>query len=298
MKRLLILILLCCLVLWGCGNNDTPSTEAATQPTTEPASQTQPTTKPTAQTQPPTEATTEPTTATQAPTEAPTEPTQPKPQKVTVYLLTKVTHFDSASIEYHYDANHNIDSYQSFTIENTPMYETFFQEKDANGMACVVRTLWAGNTGEQCRNLTYSADGKLQQEQFTDSNYSGFQYTYDQAGNQTEKREYYEGLLEAVTYFTYDSGKLTAAYGEDNAGNKLFECRVENGLIVEKIFLDSDEKYSYRYTYDEHNNLIQTTFYSGGEDTPGDQYFYQAVEVDPERAPYLLAQQRYLIAIP
>lgn len=279
MKRLTVFAVLICLLLCGCGKFFTPPTEIA------------------AQLQPATGATIESTSTTQAPTEVSTAPTEPKAEKVTVYLLTEVTFFDSGSTEYYYDENYNIDSYKVFTIENTIMYEAFFEEKDTNGMPCVIRTQWPEESGDEIRNLTYFEDGKLKEEQTSDSNYSGYQYAYDQKGDRTEKREYYDGILQSVVYYEYDGELLSAAYCEDNAGNKVFECRIENGLITEKIFFDSDSEYGYRYEYDENNNLVQTTFYYDGESIPGDQYFYKAVEVDAERAHYLREQQKYLISI-
>lgn len=286
MKRLIVLALLCCLLLCACGQGTTP---------TEPALQTQPAT--TAETQPTTEPTAESIPATQPVTEATTEPTQAEEEKVTVYLLTKVTYFDSGCVEYKYDENHNIDAYTVFTLENTAMYEVFFENKDANGMAWVIRSQWPDGAGDETRDLVYSADGKLQQEQIAGSNYTGFQYAYDQAGNRTEKREYYDGILESAVYYEYDGGQLTAVYCEDYTGNRIYECQIENGLVTQKIFLDSSESYSYSYQYDENNNLVELTFCYEGETMPGDQYFYKAVEVDAQRANYLMEQQKYLVSI-
>lgn len=291
MKRLIAFALLCCLLLCGCDTPDAakepnpqtePATEAATQPVTEPVTESTPTPQ-------------EPIVVPTEPLDSPTEPPKTDAKKVTVYLLKNVTYFDSGSVAYHYDENHNIDSYTMYTIENTTMYETFFEEKDANGMACVVRSQWPEDIGNETRNLTYSEDGKLTEELIADSNFSGFQYAYDQAGNRTEKREYYDGILQSAVYYEYDGKLLTAAYCEDNAGNKVFECRIENGLIVEKAY--SGEGYGYRYEYDKDNNLIEISFYQDGETIPGDQYFYEAVEVDGSRAQYLQEQQNYLITI-
>lgn len=261
MKRLIALVLLCCLLLCACGQFTTP---------TEPATESIPVTQ---------------------------AQTQPEAKKVTLYLLTKVTYFDSGSVEYHYDENHNIDSYTVFDIENTAIYQVFFEEKDANGMACVIRSQWPGESDNEIRNLTYFENGKLKQEQIAGSNYSSYQYEYDQTGNRTETREYYDGILQSVVFYTYDGELLTAAYCEDSTGNKVFECRVVDGLVMEKIFLGYDSEYGYRYEYDEKNNLIQTTVYMEGENLPGDQYVYAAVEVDADRARYLLEQQKYLIPI-
>lgn len=278
MKRLIALAALICLLLCGCGST------GATPPDTAPQT-------------PSTDSGTENTPSTPAAPDGNTESVPSKPEKVTVYLLTEMTVFDSGSTKYNYDENHNIDSYQVFTIENTPMYNVFFEQKDADGMACVVRTQWPEGIGNGAASLTYLAGGKLEEEQTDGSSYSGYQYAYDGQGNLTEKREYYDGILQSTVYYEYDGELLTAAYCTDNADNKVFECRIENGLVTEKVFFDPDVAYGYRYKYDENRNLTETEFYFNGETTPGDQYFYTAVEVDAERAPYLQEQQKYLIHI-
>ena len=287
MKRLTVFAVLVCLLLCGCGNTAADPTEPVMQilPATVPA--TVPVTVPVAESAP----------ATQAPTETDTEPVPSEAAKVTVYLLTKVILFDNGSTEYHYDENYNIDSYTVLTLENTTMCETFFENKDPNGMACTVRTNWPGDAEGEIRSLTYSEDGKLLEEQTPVSIYSGYQYAYDPLGNRTEKREYYEGMLETAVYYEYDGNQLMAVHGTDNAGNWMFECHITDGLVIEKVFFDSEPNYGYLYEYDENRNLIQTFFYFGDEITPGEQYFYQAVEVDAERAGYLLEQQKYLIPI-
>lgn len=271
MKRFIVFAVLLSLLLCGCTQLLTPPTEPATQPTTEPAAESTPTTEPT------------------------TEPTQPVAERVTVYLLKKTAYFDSGYVEYTYDEDHNIDAYKVFTIENAPMYDVYFEGKDANGMAGLVRTQWADGMGGDTRKLVYSADGKLQEEQMTGSTFSGFQFAYDQQGNRTEKREYYEGVLESAVYYEYDGRQLTEVFCQDKEGNKIFQCKVENGRIVEQNCYDSESEYGYRYEYDENGNLIKTTYYQDGVTFPGDQYFYEAVEVDAARAPYLLEQQKYLI---
>jgi YD repeat-containing protein len=289
MKRLIAFALIACLILCGCGKKDTTPTKAVnkTQTITEPTKESTSTTEPTKESIP----TTEP------PTQPVTEPTQPKVEKVTVYLLTKTTVFDSGYIDYHYDENFNIHSFKVFSIENETMYESFFDKKDTNGMACEIRSHWPDGAGNETLSLTYSEDGNLTDELIADSNFSGFQYAYDQNGNRTEKREYYEGMLESVVYYEYEGNLLKAVYCNDNADNRVYECRVEKGLITEKNYFDSEIKYGYRYQYDENKNLVSTIFYYDGEDMPGDQYFYQAVEVDAVRANYLQKQQRYLISI-
>lgn len=290
MKRLIAFAVLVCLLLCGCG-------KTAPDPT-QPALQTQPSQAPSVQT---TAAPQETIPETQAPTEPPAEPTaeptQPAPEMVTVYLLTNVTVYDSGSTQYHYDENYNITSYEVLTIENTLMYEVFFELQNENGMACAVRAQWPEDTGSEIRYLTYTKDGKLSEEQIAGSNYTGYQYAYDAHGNRTEKREYYDGILQSVVYYEYTGTTLDAAWCQDNAGTVIFECRIDNGRILEKNYYDSSVRYGYRYDYDENNNPYSSTFYYDGENLPGERFFYQAVEVTAERAKYLLEQQRYLLSI-
>ena len=275
MRRLIVLAVLAGLLLCGCG-------EAAPLPTQTPA---QTTGTPTA---PSTQPTAEPTTqTTAAPTEAP---------PVTVYLLDKIVIFDSGYMQFAYDENHNIDSYDIFTIENDIMCRTFFEEKDANGMAGTVRLQWPDGSGE-IQKLTYSPDGKLQEKVYEGSEYTGNQYEYDAQGNLTQRREYYDGILQTVVYCEYDGGMLTAARCEDTGGNPIFRCRIENGLVMEKNFTDSYAEYTCRYEYDENRNPVRTVVYYDGEETPGELFYFVEVEVEADRAPYLLEQQTYLLAI-
>ena len=264
MKRLIALALLCCLLLCACGKPEAPTVPATEAPT-------------------------------EAPTEETTEASQTGP--VTVYLLTEVFFYDSGYNQYRYDDDHNINTCGVFDMENQPIYDTFFEEKDANGMAKEVRVMWTDATPGDTRLLTYSEDGKLQEELIAGSNFTGSQYVYDDDGNRIEKRDYYEGILEATVYCEYEAGVLTAAYSEDAQGNKVYECRIENGRILEKVFYDYESEYGYLYEYDDNGNMIGSTYYFEGESHPAGQYLYAAVEVDAQRAPYLLAQQAYLLGI-
>lgn len=300
MKRLIILTLLISVLLCGCVIIYTPSSQTETQPQATLESTDKSQTPPQASTdptQPSTEAPTESTGTAQAQTEETTAPTLPEEELVTVYLLTRSVIFDSGSTEYTYDDNYNIVSYIALSLEDTPMYEVFFENRDANGMAGVVRSQWPGGIDNEIRNLTYFEDGKLKEEQIVGFNFTGYQYAYDHNGNRTEKREYFDGILQSVVYYEYDGEVLKAAYCEDTAGNIVFECRIENGLILEKNYFDPAGTYGYLYEYDENDVLVKTTFYYDGEYIPGDQYFYAAVEVDAERAHYLQEQQNHLIFI-
>lgn len=279
MKRLFTFALLACLMLCGCQADTPTSPDPAEESTQE-------------QTQTPAKSTPE----TNLP-ESPAEPSQTSTEKITVYLLDQSFLYDSGHTEYKYDSSCNIDSYTVFTLENEPMYTAYFEEKDNNGMACRHRVEWPDDMGGDTRTLTYYADGKLKEEQYDGSNYSGYQYEYDQKGDLIQKREYYDGILETIVYYEYDGETLNAVYCEDKTGNRLFDCRVENGLITEKICYDSESQYSYLYEYDENHNLIEMTILYDGESIPCEQYSYKTVEVDADRAWYLLSQQKYLLPI-
>ncbi|MBQ9148132.1 MAG: hypothetical protein IJX69_01045 [Oscillospiraceae bacterium] len=271
MKRLLVLVIVACLLLCGCSQTvptpTEPSQRATTPTSTEPAS------------------------------EKVTDPTQTQSEKVTVYLLEKSVLYDSGATVYHYDEDYNLDSYIVYTIENDIMYTAHFEEKDANGMACRYWAEWPGYDGADAQTLTYSDDGKIQEIRYAGDTFCGTRYVYDLDGNLIEKQDFYEDSLQAAVYYEYDGDVLTLVYGEDMASGTQFECILEDGRIVEKICRDSDSSYSYFYEYDEHGNLIQESFVLDGEVIPSEQYSYQPVEVDADRAPYLLEQQKYLLAI-
>jgi len=304
MKRLLALFALICLLLCGCDLVEFLPEGFPTIPfftkAPEPTEMLQPATNPSATTAPATQTPiTEPAVPTEpAETEPPeTEPPETEPELVTVYLLVKAVYCDNGYEDFYYDEDYNVIVTTSYTIENDLRCKQHFEMFDANGMPQKTWTQWLGGYEGDAWILSYFADGKLKEEQIEDGSYIGYQYAYDSAGNRTEKREYYEGILQSVVYYEYAGEQLSAVYCEGSEGNKIYECRIENGLIVEKIFLDTDDAYSYRYQYDANNNLVEMTVCYEGEDMPGDQYFYEAVEVDAERAQYLKEQQKYLIAI-
>ena len=273
MKKSLIFLLvgLLCFSLCAC-QEEAPERERAVKESTEATT--------------PTEQTT-----TQIPeTQDTTEPAPVLPEKVTVYLLEKEVLFDSGYTEYTYDKNYNITGSTTYSIENDVMFTTTFSAFDVNGMPCKVET-----HGEN-RTMVWFQDGKLKEEQYDGSNFSGVQYEYDQKGDIIEKRSYYDGILETIVYYQYEGDKLSAVYGEDRVGTLQFECLIENGRIVEASYY-TDGGYRNVYEYDQQGNLVQDWFVFEGEKTPGTQYSYKAVEVDPSRVPYLLQQQKYLIPI-
>lgn len=223
-----------------------------------------------------------------------TEPVQP--EKVTVYLVESTAFYDSGSVEYVYDADFNILSYQVLTLDKDVMYSAAFDERDANGMPGSFKTQWPGGYGDEEWALSWFQDGKLQEAQMN-GNFTGYQYAYDEKGDVTEKRTYYQGILEGVTRYEYDGEELIRVYHEDPQGEHVFDCRVENGIIVEKSFSQSAGGYAYFYEYDANGNLVKETGLVEGETLPIQSHAYKAVEVEPERVPFLLAQQKYLLDI-
>ena len=238
--------------------------------------------------QKPAEDNTEPT------TEPVTEPTEP--EKVTVYLVESTAFFDSGSVEYVYDADFNILSYQVLTLDKDVMYSAAFDERDANGMPRSFKTQWPEGYGNEEWTLSWFQDGKIQEAQMN-GNFNGYQYAYDEKGDVTEKRSYYQGILEGVTRYEYDGEELIRVYHEDPQGEHVFDCRVENGIIIEKSFSQSAGGYAYFYEYDANGNLVKETGLVEGETVPIQSHTYKAVEVEPERVPFLLAQQKYLLDI-
>lgn len=289
MKRLLsiTLVFVMLLALAGCGDSapEPQPTETPTQPATD------------APTQPVTEAPTEEITETptEEPTEAPTtEPPQVQQEKVTVYLLESIMSFDNGHTEYEYDEDHNINSYVCYSLENDVLYTMFYEQKDTNGMPGQYGALWSDGTAGESYMLSHRPDGKLVERLYEGGNFTGTQYEYDENGNMSQKRDYYEGILDMMTVYEYDSNTLVAAHCEDMDGNVTYTFRVENGLIVEKNDANSD--YGICYEYDENNNLVKTTVSLEGDTIPGDQFTYTAVEVDAAQAVYLIEQQSFLLS--
>lgn len=297
MKRLIALAALLCLILCGCDLNNLLPLGFPTMPQSPEASKPTETPKPTDKPQATTPPVVETPVATQAPTVEATEPVEEEPEKVTVYLLVKAIYYDSGYAEYYYDEDFNIQRSVSVTLENDLRYTEYFEMADANGMPQRTWIQWPDGAAGDIWDLTYFEEGKLLEKQLADSSYTGCQYTYDFLGNRTETREYYEGILQTAIYCEYLEEELKAAYCVDQAGNTIFECRIQDGRVVEKIFADSETTYGYLYEYDENGNLVQTSFYYDGETIPGDQYIYMAVEVDADRAKYLIEQQKLLIFI-
>lgn len=276
MKRILLAILAVCLLLCGCTmkapqESAPEQTQAPTQAPTE------------ITTEPPVEETTVPA------TESATNPAEPQ-EKVTLYLVERTDYYDSGYVAYSYDENYNIVSYDVYTIENDLMYSTVFTEHNAYGMPCKFTQY------EESWTLTWFEDGKIKEAQ-EGSGFSGYQYEYDLKGDMTEKRGYYEGILQDTVYYEYNGEELSRVYCVDSTGEQTYECKIENGVIVEKVFSEAAGDIVYYYEYDENGYLIEENSLLEGEIMPVQIHTYKAVEVDADRAMYLLAQQKYLLSI-
>jgi len=225
------------------------------------------------------------------------KPEPPKEEKVTVYLLKKMVLFDSGETVYSYDKDYNLDRATVYNLEKEKTYEVLYEEKDGNGMACRIRTVWSDPSFGDTLLRTYFADGKVKEETYEGSNFTGSQYDYDAKGDLVTKRSYYDGILESEEHYEYSGETLTALYGLDPQGNKLFECRVEKGLILEKKdYENPNNSFSTLYEYDGEGNLIRSTAVMDGEQIPGEEFHYEKVELDPERAALLQMQQDLLLA--
>ena len=233
---------------------------------------------------------------TQAPTEA-TEPEIEVPETVTVYLVDQIAMVDNGYLEFQYDAEYNMLQADHWGIEGDHWYTIYFEDRDSNGMPGTIRTVWDSGY-VSTTYLTYDANGNLESEEDADSQYTGYQYAYDQQGNMVEKRLYYEGILEDIIYCRYAGGQLAEAYGETADGYRNMEARIENGRIVETQHLGAEDAYSYLYTYDENGNVYQSFFSLNYEEASlQESYSYIAVEVDCDRVQYILQQQAYILSV-
>ncbi|MBR5135073.1 MAG: hypothetical protein IKV35_05695 [Clostridia bacterium] len=278
MKRFLASALILGLLLVGCGKTtDAPPTSSsdATESTVSTT-------------------TTQTTVTTTTTATAPSDPVEQT--TVTVYILDRTVIYDSGFIEYAYDPRGNLDHYTVMSIENEIIYTCRFENRDENGMPQKIRNEWDDGTSDSS-TVTYSSDGKPQEILIDGSQFGGYQYAYDQAGNMIEKRCYDEGILVSAVYYQYQNGVLTQMYGEDVFSETQFECVIKNGRVTEKVFRDADGEYRYVYDYDDNGNIISERMIWDGETIPVEQYYYRAIEVDAASAPYAIAQQRYLISI-
>lgn len=274
MKRILIAFVVVSLLFCGC-SLFAPGPQEQTQAPTEPPA--------TSATEPAIEETTAPA------TEPATEPAEPQ-EKVTVYLVERTDYYDSGYVAYSYDENYNIVSYDVYTIEKDLMYSTVFTEHNAYGMPCKF------TQHEENWTLAWFEDGKIKEAQ-EGSGFSGYQYEYDLKGDMIEKRGYYEGILQDTVYYEYNGEALSRVYCVDATGEEIYECKIENGIIVEKAFSETAGDIVYYYEYDANGYLIEENFLLEGERIPVQAHTYKAVDVDAERARYLLEQQKYLLSI-
>ena len=237
------------------------------------------------------------------PTERETTPTKQDtteatvPAKVTVYLLDKVTTDYGDYTVYFYDENYNVDYCEQLDQSNTVSCTTYFEQKDINGMAGELREVWDSGTQYICA-LTWSQDGKLLKKA-EDLAKTELEFEYDGAGKLVEVKEYYDGGLSAAFYYEYEDEVLQRLYCINSEEMMTFECETENGKIVKKTcYYDGGTGCCHDFLYDENGNLVEQREY--WEDAPNETttigYSYKAVEVDADRAPYILAQQKYLVS--
>ena len=282
MKRIIALALLACLLLSGCSffaRETAPTTEEATRGTTEA------TVKPTT-----------PVTPT-VPPEPTVEVTEPVPQKVTVYLLESVAHADNGITRFRYDEKFNLISFKSLTIENTERYHGTFEEPNANGMPGKAKIQWP-EMEPQVYTLTYFEDSKLDSVASTSEKYTGYQRSYNEKGDVTELRNYSDGILQDIVLYEYDNGTLKAVRCEDPQGKKLYECKVENGRIVERTCYSGNDVYSYKYNYDKNGNLQELTITIDGVTMVDSLFNFVPAEVEPDRVEHLKQQQAILRLFP
>lgn len=276
MKRILVIGLAVCMLFCGCELADSEEKESRRSSSRKPKETTD-------IIELPIEGTTAPE------TEPATEPSDPQ-EKVTVYLVERTDYYDSGYVAYSYDENYNIVSYDVYTIENDLMYSTVFTEHNTYGMPCKY-----SQHGENW-TLSWFEDGKINEAQ-EGSGFSGYQYEYDMKGDITEKRGYYEGILVDTVYYEYNGEELIRVYCVDSTGEQTYECKIENGIIVEKTFSETAGDIVYYYEYDANGYLIEENSLLEGEMMPVQIHTYKAVEVDADRAMYLLEQQKYLLSI-
>lgn len=226
-------------------------------------------------------------------TEPAPKPTQPKPDKVTVYLLAESAMMDVGHSEFIYDENHNISKCVSYDLDSQTLYSIDFVEKDANGMAKMLWETWNDGSGN-VMVVTYGSDGRWQEGKYDEGSFTGTQCSYDDNGRLTEMREYADGVLQSTEYREYKDGVLFRLWCETPQGDHLYDCRVENGVILEKAVNGPYGAYSYFYAHDDQGNLIEEVFSEAGESFVRETHKYKAVEVSYERAQYLLKQQEQL----
>ena len=225
----------------------------------------------------------------------PTKPDATEAAKVMVYLLDKVTTDYGSYTVYSYDENYNVDYYEDLDDSGTVFCTTYFEEKDANGMAGQLREVWASQD-TYIGKLTWSQDGKLLQK----NKEVDLVFEYDEAGKLVEVKEYYDGGFSATFYYEYKDEVLQRLYCINTDEHMTFECETENGRIVKKTcyYEDGTKGCCHEFKYDENGNLVEQTEY--WEEEPDNKttlrYTYKAVEVTADRASYILAQQKYLVS--
>lgn len=284
MKRFACVLLALCLLLCGCSLGQPAETASGGSPFQGAADKlggmTQTTAAPTETTLP-------------AETAA---PTQPQPETATVYLLEETAMFDVGYTKFTYDEQYNIKKCVCYDLESQITYSIEFGEKDPNGMPCMMWEIWGDGSGNVLR-VTYDENGNLLEGMYEDANFTGLQCTYDENGRLTQLRTYRDGLLESTEHREYGDGQLLRLWCEDVQENHQFDCRVEDGVVIETVFYGPYGVYSYDYKYDDHGNLTEEIFREGAESFVRETHMYKAVEVPHARARYLQKQQAHLMSI-
>ena len=215
--------------------------------------------------------------------------------KVTVYLLDKVTTDYGDYTVYFYDENYNVDRCESLNESGSVFCTTYFEEKDENGMAGVLREVW-DSQDTYIGALTWSRDAKLLKK----NKDVELIFEYDEAGKLVEVTEYYDGAFSATFCFEYKDDVLQRLYCMSAEEYVTFECEAKNGLIVKKncYYYDGSKACCHDFSYDENGNLVEQREYweENPNDTTTTSYSYKTVEVAADQALYILAQQKYLVS--
>lgn len=274
MKRLLAIALVLSLLLIGCnkpGSGETQSTLS-----------------------------TEPQVATQPITEPVTEPSLPSSDNsISVYLLERVEYLHEDSVAftctYTYDNCGNVLTAIQQTAEGEIQCTTYYEEQDEKGMPHKIREVWdVGNATP--RILTYLEDGKIESELYEGQNNSGWWYDYDEQGNLSQMRLYFENSPDITVYCEYENGILSKLYCKSIHDDPVYEAELKDGRILKKTYYDNIT-YSYLYEYDENGNLASKRYENAETQRAVARYIYTEVQISSELAPFALAQQQFLLGM-
>ena len=285
MKRIFLLVLAVSLLLIGCGRKQVDETT--------------------------------PILSTQATTEASTEPTLPFPAPdgaFTVYLLERVEYLDGEEVAftttYTYDECGNVLTAVQKTAAGEVQCTTYYEEQDENGMPHKIREVWdAGNSTP--RVLTYLEDGRIESELYEGHDNSGWWYEYDEQGNLSQMRLYYENSLDLTVFCEYEGEikatgtdrygntvyaprTLSAVYCESGNGIPYYDTELLGGKILKKDY-HVNAGYSYTYEYDENGNLTAKSYQDAEAQWTVTRYVYTEAEISGGITQYVMAQHEFLM---